>query len=85
MLNTFTLSNFIIYRDSTSVFCQELRSMDIAYLTISVVVQLYCQFVHGTGGFLAHFEFLPLLLTSVSCSVGLLCTWLLSYSMYIFQ
>lgn len=76
---------FTTYRDPMPVFNQELKIMDIAYIIVCVIVQIYCQFVHGTGGMLAHLEFLPLLLTSVSCSVGILWTWLLSYSMYFVQ
>ncbi len=54
-------------------------SLENGYLLLLMVLQFYCVFIHGTGGFLGHLEFLPLLLTSVSCAVGVVWSWILSY------
>lgn len=62
-----------------SLQCSGLTKLESCYLILLLTVQVYCLFLHGTGGLLAHLEFLPLLLTSVTCALGVLWTWLLSY------
>lgn len=66
-----------------SIMWQELRTMDILYLFACIVMQIYCLFIHGIGGILLHLEFLTLLLTSFTCALGVVWTWLQSYSLYI--
>eukprot|EP00823_Brevimastigomonas_motovehiculus_P002683 TRINITY_DN1617_c2_g2_i1.p1 TRINITY_DN1617_c2_g2~~TRINITY_DN1617_c2_g2_i1.p1 ORF type:complete len:648 (+),score=96.16 TRINITY_DN1617_c2_g2_i1:25-1968(+) len=47
------------------------------YLTMMVVLFIYCQFIHPW--LLPRLEFLPLLLTSVYCSFGMLYSWFCCY------
>ena len=44
------------------------------YLALVLLVQLYCHFLHAYGP-LRRLEFLPLVLTSVTCAVAILWTW----------
>lgn len=44
------------------------------YIVFVLLVQVYCVFVHGFGP-LKRLEFLPLLLTSVSCAVAVFSSW----------
>ena len=72
-----------LFRNVThSVLWQELKMVDVAFLFSCIAVQMYCLFVHGAGGLLIHLEFLPLLLTSLTCALGVMWTWFLSYSLY---
>lgn len=54
----------------------QLSLLETLYVTLLVMVQFYSLFVHGLFGFLSRFEFIPLMLTSVSCAVGIIWTWL---------
>lgn len=81
------VSLFVVYSVLTFALIQ-LRSqkagwilspLQSAYITVILLIQVYCTFVHGVNGFLARYEFLPLLLTSVSCSMGVLWSWLSCY------
>lgn len=75
-----------LYRNSErSILWKELSTVDILYIFACIVTQMYCLFLHGAGGILAHFKFLTLLLTSSTCALGVIWTWLLSYSMYLFH
>ena len=56
-----------------------LNRFESIYVILLLLVQVYCLFVHGSFGFLAGLEFFPLLLTSVSCAVGIIWSWLLCY------
>lgn len=53
--------------------------VDATLLFLVLVTQVYYYGVHGVRGILAHLPFLPLLLTSVSCSLVVVWTWLLTY------
>jgi hypothetical protein len=57
----------------------------LLFLCILLLIQFYCLFVHGLFGFLSRLEFLPLLLTSVSCAVGVVWSWLLFYHQVVFS
>lgn len=59
-----------------------LSRLESLYLLFLLLVQFYCLFLHGLGGFLARYEFLPLMLTSLSCSVGVVWSWGLCYRDY---
>lgn len=56
-----------------------LSPFQLLYIVVLVLVQVYCTFLHGGLGFLKRYEFLPLLMTSVSCAVGVVWSWLLCY------
>lgn len=45
-----------------------------SFLAALFLVQGYCELLHGIGP-LRRFEFLPLLLTSVSCAVAIVYSW----------
>ena len=51
-----------------------LSSPQVGYVVVLLALQLYCEFLHGFGP-LRRFEFLPLLLTSVSCAVAVVWSW----------
>ena len=44
------------------------------YVAVLLLVQVYCEFLHSFGP-LRRFQFLPLLLTSVSCAVAVVWSW----------
>lgn len=44
------------------------------YVLVLLLVQVYCLFVHGFGP-MKRLEFLPLVLTSVSCAIAVLLSW----------
>lgn len=71
--------------ESSRVLWGGLTVLEMGYLFLCIIVQVYCLFIHGSLGFLSHFEFLPLLLTSLTCSVGVLWSWYLTYFMYLFH
>ena len=64
---------------SRSAIFPGLNCLESIYVLLLLLVQVYCLFVHGSFGFLAGLEFLPLLLTSVSCAVGIIWSWMLCY------
>lgn len=68
--------NLSISRDAIFPGLNRLESI---YVILLLLVQVYCLLLHGSFGFLAGLEFLPLLLTSVSCAVGIIWSWLLCY------
>lgn len=57
----------------------------LLFICALLVIQFYCLFVHGLFSFLSRLEFLPLLLTSVSCAVGVVWSWLLFYHEFLFS
>ncbi|CAI8017738.1 Probable dolichyl pyrophosphate Glc1Man9GlcNAc2 alpha-1,3-glucosyltransferase [Geodia barretti] len=61
----------------------ELKSLDVVYTAGCVLVQIYCLFIHGVGGYLSYLEFLPLLFTSVTCALGVTWTWFLTITLYL--
>lgn len=75
--------NMISLSKRHSILLEELKSAELAYLAGCILVQIYCLFLHGAGGFLSHLEFLPLLLTSITCALGVIWTWFLTYSIYL--
>lgn len=62
-----------------------LSPLQLLFVCILLLIQFYCLFVHGLFGFLSRLEFLPLLLTSVSCAVGVVWSWLLYYHQVVFS
>ncbi|CAB3998466.1 probable dolichyl pyrophosphate Glc1Man9 c2 alpha-1,3-glucosyltransferase isoform X2 [Paramuricea clavata] len=56
-----------------------LRWYENVYLSGLVVLEIYNLFIHNALGFAMKFPFLPLLLTSVYCAVGILWSWILFY------
>lgn len=62
-----------------------LSPLQLLFVCILLLIQFYCLFVHGLFGFLSRLEFLPLLLTSVSCAVGVVWSWLLFYHQIVFS
>ena len=56
---------------------------DTLIIVSLVLIQIYCIGFHGIGGFLANLTFLPLLLTSISCSIVVIWTWILTLKMYL--
>ena len=62
-----------------------LSPLQLLFVCILLLIQFYCLFVHGLFGFLSRLEFLPLLLTSVSCAVGVVWSWLLFYHQVVFS
>ena len=61
-----------------------LSPLQLVFVALLLLIQVYCLFVHGLFGFLIHLEFLPLLLTSVSCALGVVWSWLLFYHQILF-
>ena len=61
-----------------------LTPSQLLFVCVLVLIQFYCLCVHGSFGFLSRLEFLPLLLTSVSCAVGIVWSWLLFYQCVLF-
>lgn len=53
-----------------------LHSLEFVYLIGFVPLELYCSLLHYVFGLDAHFKFLPLMITSVYCSLGVLYVWL---------
>ena len=62
-----------------------LTRLQLLFLCVLLLIQFYCLFVHGLFGFLSRLEFLPLLLTSVSCAVGIVWSWMLFYHKILFS
>ncbi len=56
-----------------------LRWYENIYLFGLIVLEIYNLFIHTALGLAVKFPFLPLLLTSVYCAVGILWSWLLFY------
>lgn len=54
------------------------------YMVLVLLVQLYCQFLHAHGP-LSRLQFLPLMLTSVTCAVAVLWTWAHTLILYYTQ
>lgn len=65
--------------NSSDAIFPGLNQFESIYVIFLFLVQVYCLFVHASFGFLASLEFLPLLLTSVSCAVGIIWSWVLCY------
>lgn len=65
--------------------CNWMTPLQLSFMCILLLIQFYCLFVHGLFGFLSWLEFLPLLLTSVSCAVGVSWSWLLFYHEVLFS
>ena len=74
---------FLRRKPTHSVLGEQLKTTDFAYLCGCILVQVYCLLLHGVGGLLSDFIFLPLLLTSITCSLGVIWTWFLIYSLYL--
>ena len=68
--------------DSKTAFLSSLQFLFVCFL---LIIQFYCLFVHSLFGFLSRLEFLPLLLTSVSCAVGVVWSWLVFYHQVVFS
>lgn len=51
----------------------------MTYITGLILLEIYNLFIHTALGLAEKFPFLPLLLTSVYCAVGILWSWLLFY------
>ena len=68
--------------DSETAF---LSPLQLLFVCILLLIQFYCLFVHGLFGFLSRLEFLPLLLTSVSCAVGVVWSWFVFYHQVVFS
>ncbi len=62
-----------------------LSKIELVYVVFLLVIQVYCIGVHGLLPFTKHLEFFPLLLTSVSCAVGIVWTWLQFYTHVLFN
>ena len=62
-----------------------LSPLQLVFVGLLLLIQFYCLFVHGLFGFLIQLEFLPLLLTSVSCALGVVWSWLLFYHQILFS
>ncbi|XP_065884238.1 dolichyl pyrophosphate Glc1Man9GlcNAc2 alpha-1,3-glucosyltransferase-like isoform X2 [Dysidea avara] len=56
-----------------------LSTFDKLYLLSLVFIQIYCCFLHDLLGLHSTLQFLPLLLTSVSCAFGVAYSWVLFY------
>ena len=61
-----------------SFLLPKLTFMDTIMVAVLVLIQVYCICFHGLFGFLSNFAFLPLLLTSVSCAIVVVWTWVLT-------
>ena len=68
--------------DSNTSFLSPLQLFFVCFL---LIIQFYCLFVHSLFGFLSRLEFLPLLLTSVSCAIGVVWSWLAFYHQVVFS
>ena len=68
--------------DSKTAFLSSLQLLFVCFL---LLIQFYCLFMHGLFGCLSRLEFLPLLLTSVSCAVGVVWSWLVFYHQVVFS
>ena len=62
-----------------------LTPLQLLFICVLLLIQLYCLFVHSLFVFLSRLEFLPLLLTSVSCAVGVVWSWLVFYHQVVFS
>ena len=56
-----------------------LRWYENVYLCGLILLEIYNLLIHNALGFSVKFPFLPLLLTSVYCAVGIMWSWLLFY------
>ena len=57
-----------------------LSSVEKVYIIALLAVQVYCLALHGVLDAEGKYPFLPLLLTSVGCAVGVGWSWILLYS-----
>ena len=62
-----------------------LTPLGLGFVSVLLLIQFYCLFVHGLFGFMSRLEFLPLLLTSVGCAVGVVWSWLAFYHQVVFS
>ena len=62
-----------------------LTPLQLGFVSVLLLIQFYCLFVHGLFGFMSRLEFLPLLLTSVGCAVGVVWSWLAFYHQVVFS
>jgi alpha-1,3-glucosyltransferase len=69
-------------RSSSSILSVTgLTSIDILMIIMFLIVpQIYCTALHGLFGFMLSYPFIPLLITSVSCAIVVLWTWILTLS-----
>jgi alpha-1,3-glucosyltransferase len=72
--------SFVVYSSSRNKENQPLlRWYENIYLFGLILLEIYNLFIHTAFGLAVKFPFLPLLLTSVYCAVGILWSWLLFY------
>lgn len=57
----------------------QLSRLELFYLVGLGALQIYCSAVHGLLGLQSSFPFLPLLLTSVYCALGVVYSWICFY------
>ena len=61
-----------------------LRVPESLYLVLLCALQVYCLVVHPLVDRSGRFPFLPLLITSVSCALGVLWSWIVFYVKFLF-
>ena len=61
-----------------------LRVPESLYLVLLCALQVYCLFVHPLVDRGGRFPFLPLLITSVSCALGVLWSWIVFFVKFLF-
>ena len=55
------------------------RWYEALYLYGLVILHLYCTMVHPLTGLARRYPFLPLMMTSVYCALGVMWSWILFY------